>query len=119
MQSEHFTINSHIKLDTHTPGDSQTEKGQLFDESHQENKGNVPTIPDYSKLLEKFNQYREKILNDTSLERALKLYVEVRASTEAEVHHNKTGDDDSNFFELAFDVRKNFLDSEDPKVTFG
>ena len=71
----------------------------------------------YSSLLVKLKQYQEKILKDTTLEREFKLFVEVRGSLEADQCSQNNIENET--FELAFDIRKKFLNAEttlNPKV---
>jgi len=70
----------------------------------------------YSELSDKLNRYKEKVLNDLALEKELSLYIEARAKSNngaaATDHHDDNKDKES--FELALDIRKNFLNNHDP-----
>lgn len=57
----------------------------------------------YSELIEKFYQYRNKILNDSEIAKELSLYIEPRV---------RSGTADNETIELAFEIHKKFLNCE-------
>ena len=72
----------------------------------------------YTELLEKFNRYKEKILNDSALEKELSLYIDVHASSGLITNDNKNHTDNKTS-DLALDFSKHFLNQEDsltPKI---
>jgi uncharacterized protein YjbI with pentapeptide repeats len=78
----------------------------------------------HSELLAKFQQYQQKILNDSTLERELNLFIEVLATRiPANQDHGRANDksrsDENQPSELSFDIRRHLLScegSEDSKI---
>ena len=75
----------------------------------------------HSQIIAKFKKYREKILSDMNSERVLKLFIEISATVDPthHSHFDKQRNEETELFELAFDIRQRFLGNEcqeSPKI---
>ena len=113
MNSQNFTKDSKTQQipqsELSKAGKPELTGDQNYSESPASDKDYSLSV-NLSELLAKFQQYQERILNGTYLERELNLFVEPLT-----IHHDSTTGEDK-LLELSYEIARQFLTSQTRKT---